>query len=82
MGRQGGRLRCIAAAVIALAAMAPAVKPAHAADVPSDATVIRGGFSAAGGLSAAGHRPRLANLCEGQAMTAGTFSLLTFASPM
>jgi len=54
MGRQGGRLRCIAAAVIALAAMAPAVKPAHAADVPSDATVIRGGFSAAGGLSAAG----------------------------
>ena len=54
MGRQGSRLRWIAATVIALAAMASAVKPAHAADAPSAATVIRGGFSAAGGLSAAG----------------------------
>jgi len=34
--------------------MASAAKPAYAADGPSDAAVIRGGFSAAGGLSAAG----------------------------
>ena len=40
--------------VLLLSALASAVQPAHAAEAPSEATVIQGGFSAAGGLSAAG----------------------------
>jgi len=39
---------------MAMVAMVSVVEPAHAADGPSDATVIRGGFSAAAGRSAAG----------------------------
>jgi hypothetical protein len=54
MGWQAGRVRHIAAAVIALAAITPAAPPAHATDTPADPTVIWGGFSAAGGRSAAG----------------------------
>ncbi len=53
-GPQGSRLRCFAAVVIVSAAMTSAVESAQAARGPSDAAVIRGGFSAAGGRSAAG----------------------------
>jgi len=53
-GPQVSRLRCFAVAVIVLAAMTSAVDSAQAAKGPSDAAVIRGGFSAAGGRSAAG----------------------------